>query len=99
MKTGFDPAQREGLNLFAWYGEDVLIVHPGAYLSRITSGQLVMFRRPDGLVWCGRTWPNFYAFELEKPVDSLEALQWLADKHLMTQTNIDDFSLQEELPF
>ncbi|MGK7247391.1 hypothetical protein ACSPAH_23070 [Buttiauxella agrestis] len=62
-----------------------------------------MFRRYDGLVWCGRVWeypqPAWYEFEIDRPVDAWEALQWLTDKHRMWLANEDDFSGQEELPF
>ncbi|MGT2009432.1 hypothetical protein SPM35_23885 [Enterobacter hormaechei subsp. xiangfangensis] len=103
MKSDYNPGQREGLNSFKWHGEDVLIVHPGAYPQFIENGQIVMFRRYDGLVWCGRVWeypkPSWYEFEIDKPVDTWEALQWLIEKHRMWLANEDDFSGQEELPF
>ncbi|EAS9335152.1 hypothetical protein D5C48_23060, partial [Salmonella enterica subsp. enterica] len=103
MKSDYNPGQREGLNSFKWHGEEVLIVHPGAYPQFIENGQIVMFKRYDGLVWCGRVWeypkPSWYEFEIDKPVDTWEALQWLSEKHRMWLANEDDFSGQEELPF
>jgi len=100
MKNAYDPGQKHGLNVFEWHGEEVIIVHPGAYLYELIPGQLVLFRRYDGLVWCGRTWPDFYAFELEKPMDAWDALQYLADLQRMRLANQDsDFSGQEQLPF
>lgn len=99
MKSGFEPAQTTGINRFNWYGENVVIVHPGGYLPQIISGECVMFSNGSGTVWCGRTWPGFYEFELERPVDIRQALDYLSSKHRMLQVNQDDFSGQEELPF
>ncbi|EGK7500134.1 hypothetical protein IPU80_004512 [Escherichia coli] len=100
MKNDYEPAQRCGINTFTRYDELVTIVYQGAFYDRARDGQIVLIQRTDGLFWFGRTWPECFVFELEKPVTVQEAFTFLCALQNMRLANeASDFSGQEELPF
>lgn len=100
MKSDYEPSQRTGVNTFTRFGELVTIVYRGGFYDRARNGQVALMQRNDGLFWFGRTWPESFIFELEKPVTVQTAFAYLADLQRMHLANPGcDFSGQEELPF
>lgn len=101
FKDGFDASVTRGLQRFIHCDEMMVVVYSGAVLNNIFHGQVVFFQRTDGLYWCGRTYPDYYAFELELPINTvIEGMAYIERVRYVRELHGDNFfDDQFELPF
>lgn len=102
MKSGYEPGQTAGINTFSHYGELITILHPGAHVPSLTTGQILLLRRSDNLYWCGRVYNNEFMFLLGNavPVPVEAVFDFLRAAWIVDECHRDaDFLSQGDLPF
>lgn len=102
MKSGYELAQKTGVNTFNLYGERITIIHPGALVERLYPGQVLFIRREDDMYWCGRVYNDSFYFLLGAaiPVPVKDAFAYLRAAWAVEDAHIEgDFVNQGELDF
>lgn len=102
MKSGYELAQRTGINTFNLYGERITVIHPGSSVEYLHPGQVLLLRRMDNLYWAGRVFDDAFIFLLGNPVPVAveNAFAYLRAAWCMDEAHKDkDFINQGELDF
>lgn len=101
-KTGFNPAQTTGVQIFQHMDRLYRICYQGALLENFRIGEKIIFQNEAGKYWIGTIEKDAYMFIGEEAFSTvLAALGYDSDQERMKKLHEDDWvvDMQGELPF